>query len=218
LTTDSSVKFRAARESEAIFTISLNNQELHVKGQEFDHVKNLPLGDLAAYRNAKSWGQIIESWRISCSIGLSLTTYPTGESIEEALWRTFCWNIDYQKWNPAIKDIVTTFRNWRHLLESTNTDSINMVDIELLSQDNSFTSIINMTSPLCTTSNGYLAAVPYTTEIGDCIAILAGGGHPFVLRPTGDHYRLVGPCYVHGIMNGEAFPEQLDELKWFSIR
>lgn len=52
---------------------------------------------------------------------------------------------------------------------------------------------------------------------GDYIAVLAGGRFPFVLRSTGDHYRLIGPCYVHGIMDGEAFLDDLDDLTWFSL-
>jgi len=99
---------------------------------------------------------------------------------------------------------------------SSNTSEA--IEEELNSQENSFLGSVNSSSPLCVTASGYLAAVPYTTKVGDCIAILAGGRLPFVLRPAGDHYCLIGPCYVHGIMNGEAFPENLEELQWFSIR
>jgi hypothetical protein len=88
----------------------------------------------------------------------------------------------------------------------------------MLRQNDTFELVINQKTPLCTTVKGFLAAVPCTTKVGDCIAILGGGNLPFVLRPTGDnHYRLVGPCYVHGIMDGEAFPEDPDELEWFLI-
>jgi hypothetical protein len=64
---------------------------------------------------------------------------------------------------------------------------------------------------------GYLASVPNITEVGDYIVVFAGGNVPYLLRLTKDYYRFVGPCYVHGIMIGEAFPENLDELKFFSI-
>ncbi|PVH78411.1 hypothetical protein DL98DRAFT_516747 [Cadophora sp. DSE1049] len=50
-------------------------------------------------------------------------------------------------------------------------------------------------------------------EVGDEVVILFGGVTPFVLRPVplrddkykGQRsYQLVGECYVHGIMKGEA--------------
>lgn len=53
---------------------------------------------------------------------------------------------------------------------------------------------------------------------GDCITVLTGGRTPFLLRPVGGQYRLVGHCYVHGIMDGEAFPVDESELEWISIR
>lgn len=47
--------------------------------------------------------------------------------------------------------------------------------------------------------------IPDEAEEGDLIAIFFGLGIPFVLRPlAGDTYKLVGPCYVHGIMDGEG--------------
>ncbi len=73
-------------------------------------------------------------------------------------------------------------------------------------------------APLCRTTDGFLASVPYTTEVHDVIVILAGGRTPFVLRPNGGYYRLVGPCYVHGIMNGEAYPEDSSKIDYLSIQ
>jgi hypothetical protein len=41
-------------------------------------------------------------------------------------------------------------------------------------------------------------------QIGDKICVLFGGEVLFILRPAGETYRLVGECYVHGLMSGEA--------------
>lgn len=37
----------------------------------------------------------------------------------------------------------------------------------------------------------------------DIFAILYEGPWPFVLRPIGDKFRIIGFCYVEGIMLGE---------------
>jgi hypothetical protein len=41
-------------------------------------------------------------------------------------------------------------------------------------------------------------------EVGDVGCVLFGGKMPFCLRPQGHYYLLVGECYVHGLMAGEA--------------
>jgi hypothetical protein len=38
--------------------------------------------------------------------------------------------------------------------------------------------------------------------VGDLVAIFLGADVPFVLREHGDAYRLVGACYIHGVMDG----------------
>jgi hypothetical protein len=189
---------------------------LRAKGKIFDRVEELQLAGLGAYAAWSSFSKRIEGYRISCATGFSLTKYPTGESVEEALWRSLCWDTGYESSYPAPDEQVDSFREWYRVLMSFNTAEA--IEKELNSQENSFLELLNYSSPLCVTAGGYLAAVPYTTEVGDCIAILAEGRFPFVLRPTGDHYCFIGPCYVHGIMNGEAFPETPEELQWFPIR
>jgi hypothetical protein len=62
----------------------------------------------------------------------------------------------------------------------------------------------------------YVGLAPESAEEGDLICILLGGQTPFVLRQAGDHYTLIGPCYVHGIMDGEAM-EQVNVGK-FQLR
>jgi hypothetical protein len=64
------------------------------------------------------------------------------------------------------------------------------------------------------TKRGYIGLGPPTVEEGDTVQILGGGSMPFVLRNGGQKriptegwkecHQLLGECYLHGIMDGEA--------------
>lgn len=54
------------------------------------------------------------------------------------------------------------------------------------------------------TNGHYMGVFPGTTQHGDIVAVLLGSKLPYVLRPHGKDYLLVGPAYVYGIMNGEV--------------
>jgi hypothetical protein len=57
------------------------------------------------------------------------------------------------------------------------------------------------------TEHGFVGTVPESAEAGDVVVILKGAGVPFVLRKSSTRpgaFRLVGECYIHGMMNGEA--------------
>lgn len=61
---------------------------------------------------------------------------------------------------------------------------------------------------ICVTDIGLVGIVPTATEVGDTIVAFRGGRTPFIVRPqeTGDaSWRLVGDCYIHALMRGEAF-------------
>ncbi|KAF2474923.1 uncharacterized protein BDR25DRAFT_255455 [Lindgomyces ingoldianus] len=60
------------------------------------------------------------------------------------------------------------------------------------------------------TQRGYVGIVPGLTEVGDTVLIFKGGRVPFLVRKSMERpqaYRLVGQCYIHGIMNGEVLSE-----------
>jgi hypothetical protein len=71
----------------------------------------------------------------------------------------------------------------------------------------------------CVTEKGYLGLVPYKARENDLIVVLFGGHTPFVLRErelpssaeTGRRWQLIGECYVHGFMDGEALDDGLYE-------
>lgn len=56
------------------------------------------------------------------------------------------------------------------------------------------------------TSNAYIGLGPLEMRFGDKICLFLGGSVPYIIRPTKRRkYQLLGECYIHGIMDGEAF-------------
>lgn len=52
---------------------------------------------------------------------------------------------------------------------------------------------------------------------GDLICVFAGLGIPFIVRPEGSKFTLVGYAYVDGVMDGELWPNNEDELTRWEI-
>ncbi|KAE8454201.1 hypothetical protein EG329_005126 [Mollisiaceae sp. DMI_Dod_QoI] len=207
--------FGADRKSESTFAISEDQKELYVKGVKVDYVERISLAALEAYSYSPApVEKRVLGWQASCNTASLLKACPTAENVQEALWRTLCWNYDPRGHNPASIKTSQQFEDWHRTLINDQAHNHARPALGNLL----FSRLVNNTTPVCVTSKGFLAAVPWTAEAGDCISVLAGGYLPFVLRPMGDYYRLVGPCYVHGIMNGETWPEDENDLESFSIR
>ncbi|XP_014558833.1 hypothetical protein COCVIDRAFT_62637, partial [Bipolaris victoriae FI3] len=54
------------------------------------------------------------------------------------------------------------------------------------------------------TKKGRLGISAMTVEEGDIVVLVSGVQMPFILRPTGTRYLVVGEAYIDGIMDGEA--------------
>lgn len=59
------------------------------------------------------------------------------------------------------------------------------------------------------TSNGWIGLGPINKAPGDVICVIEGADVSFVLRPTADCFRLVGECFVQGLMCGELLEDSL---------
>lgn len=60
---------------------------------------------------------------------------------------------------------------------------------------------------LVSRDQSWIGLAPMAAQVGDIIVVLYGCSVPVVLRPQksgGSFFQLVGECYVHGIMDGEA--------------
>lgn len=67
------------------------------------------------------------------------------------------------------------------------------------------------------TTDGRAGVGFHTILPGDSICVFAGLKRPFVVRPRGSGYALVGPVLVDGAMSGELWPENRDELQTWQI-
>ena len=58
---------------------------------------------------------------------------------------------------------------------------------------------------LMMTMDGMLGFVPHDAQQGDSVFLLLGCNVPIILRDVGNrHHKVVGGCYLHGILEGEA--------------
>jgi hypothetical protein len=66
------------------------------------------------------------------------------------------------------------------------------------------------------TRSGYVGIGPKAMKHGDKIALCKGGEVPFIIRPNGggQEYHLIGDCYIHGMMYGECYGEEMCGVLW----
>ncbi|KXX82847.1 Heterokaryon incompatibility protein 6, OR allele [Madurella mycetomatis] len=134
--------------------------------------------------------------------------YHTGEHVRHAVWRTVVadthwWDGDDGHRNKAAHDAYTRFVRHTGMYSTLPTFTM-----EFLQETWPLVAAIMDTvqghffSP---TACGRMGLFPNEARMGDLIAVVAGSRVPFVIRPQpdGKAYTLVGPCYVHGTMNGE---------------
>ena len=70
---------------------------------------------------------------------------------------------------------------------------------------------------LFSTLSGHIGIGDGTLESGDLVCVFLGGLTPFIIRPVDQKYKLVGECYVHGIMHGEALEEGLKRRQLITL-
>jgi hypothetical protein len=63
-----------------------------------------------------------------------------------------------------------------------------------------------------TISAQYMGKALPSAQEGDVVMLISGVDYPMIARKTGETYRLVSPAYVHGIMYGEKWPDNEEDL------
>lgn len=161
----------------------------------------------------------------------NLKDYPSPNTEFSAFWQTLVAGMDERRWHKCPDSFAEIFS---YILDLTTGENGSIsgqtytrrqslpkgrggLDEEKLrsrkpgSAGDTFqqvrTAMINATKNrrLGGTTNGYIGLFPEHSQAGDGIFVLAGCHLPFVLRSRDNKkFKLVGECYVHGIMGGEA--------------
>jgi hypothetical protein len=160
------------------------------------------------------------------------TGYPTGESLDSlVLWlpignaRKPYWESTLDHLNPR-QDLArmtegeTWPTNFHDLISSINpayNSSRDDLDLEtqrvIANYQRTAVAFSKRMSGavFCVTESGYAGLLPASVAVGDEICLLHGGAVPFVLRKRNCSYLLIGECYIHGIMYGEALATAEEE-------
>jgi hypothetical protein len=223
-------------DTQPILSISTDKKVLTVRGAIIDTISLLDttilIGDEGAnLDHATTAGGARISLREKASFERYLafaeaaSEFPKGHSREESLWRTLCCDMTTQI--PARRvpaEYAAGWRNIRGQQQAINADGAldwDALDLPDLRQNiNNFVALSNAIGVnsagrnLCITTGGYLGYVSNDSQIGDKICILFGSAVPYILREDNNgSFVLVGECYVHGVMDGEAMKERnIEEL------
>jgi hypothetical protein len=158
----------------------------------------------------KQWLQVNQQY---CK---GIPSYFTGEAIEDVFWTTLVggktdaeaeatpeYRKQYQAFVDAAADGFTSIRTSPS--SNSRSEMSRLYERRQLVQD--FGIALMHTADhrsWCVTKSGLMGMVPAETLKGDVICVPLGAQVPFVLREDGSNYRLVGECYIHGVMKGEA--------------
>ena len=222
-----SAKMSAAADSTPVLSISPNRKILTIRGAIIDSIMqinetNIPgtfdFSSEAKMRESVAKGKAALS---SCVVlAEAAAKFPAGHTREESLWRTLCCNLTSGVPVERPPDEWTV--GWRMTLRqyelATTEGEIDVVNLtSVFERDFSpgdaahFSALAGSITAysrgrtLCVTTEGRLGYVPLKSSVGDRICILLGSKVPFVVREAShQRFKLIGECYIHGIMDGEA--------------
>jgi hypothetical protein len=145
-------------------------------------------------------------------------TYPSGEPLASIYWRIMICNRLFSGAlpPPEMAQVEPIFRDlMSHADDIMNQRDYEKLDIYMLRHDydgNQYTSAVGKWASgrvFCATEGRYLGWLPRGAEKGDVVCILEGGEVPLVMRLANDgRYQVLGDCYIHGIMDGEAMKRE----------
>jgi hypothetical protein len=139
-----------------------------------------------------------------------ISSYPTGQDIEEAKWRTMIGN-ETEDVFPAPDDFGVRYQWHRQLFEEDDPwlgyDEYNDTMDDKLQQTKKFgLAQVKMEGcRFCVTSRGYFGMVPPGINPDDLIFVVSGSTVTFAMRklPEGDCHIFLGAIYIHDITVGE---------------
>jgi Heterokaryon incompatibility protein (HET) len=143
-------------------------------------------------------------------IVLNREAYVTGEPLFEVQWRTLVGNLGARP-HIAPEEFGLEYRACRQAIDESRLGDV--ISLDTPNQYLRKLLPLLLRYKLCETQSGLVGMVPVDARVRDVIYLFAGSRMPFVLRPCDEDeskYQIIGVCYVHGMMNGEALRSE----KW----
>ncbi|PVH72587.1 HET-domain-containing protein [Cadophora sp. DSE1049] len=219
-----STAYKAGADLAPSIRISQNSNVLLVSGSRVDTISRLGMDASGISSRASSDVFVLkpfldEADDIICP-DPSKVYAPTGESRHEVYWRTLIANRG-KNWAEATEDYAFQYEECRRFFDTTTIDSLTSIE-QLLSLNLYFACVVSLllTSRVGTSENGFVGLVPMSSQIGDLICVFNGGAMPFIIRPSAEiegMFRLIGGCYIHGLMRGEALRSPKWKVEDFSF-
>ena len=165
------------------------------------------------------------------SIAADCQRYPNADSRREAFWRTLLCNrgVNDSRHDETDPKYGKWYRDFRSYLAALCPgEGAKAMDLEYLHKLSmphlvgfwEMTNIMGGVVPdrrFFSTLGGYMGLGPARMQPGDLVCVFLGGLVPWIIRRRVDAYILVGECYVHGLMNGEAIESEHIPVKGLII-
>lgn len=218
--------FRAGGSITPLITVSANNRLLHLRGRIIDTVKatvrclsEIPFPSEADVLPKMSFSSRVKMWkRIWFQECRDLAADGDWSNLAPAKRRAFLKTMICEITgirDPAPEEVInavqiyfdynTEFFMPNFVLSETVRDTI-LTYGGIIEH-----SILALISALrfCTTKEQRFGQVNKETKPGDLICVLLGAEVPYILRlnKTGN-YKLIGECYLHGVMQGETLTDE----------
>lgn len=191
---------------------------LAVRGRRIGRVLFLPGYDrddrLSFERlSGKSKDKVSSLCRNACAVVKGCSRYAE-EPAEHICFSTFNFHLPLRQGSMQIEELSREFwqkvDDYQHLSEQFGQPEAEW--------ESFYSNVVDR--QICITDSGYFGLIPWYSEEGDLVCCLAGGSVPYVLRQSddGDDFKLIGECYIHGVMQGEALRgAQLEDLEVFQL-
>ena len=171
----------------------IEGSQLILDGSRIDQIKTLTA---SWEENVFSTGHV-RSWALNPPHAFRI---PTGQTLDSAFRTTVLADM-----NPLTQTrghIV----DWE-LLETSN-DTLSPSQSARKNEMNVALKSAAGCRRFCWTTGGRMGIFPAATRVGDLVCVLFGGQVLYVLRGADhNHFEFVGECYIHGLMDGEAFKQ-----------
>ncbi|KIM99807.1 hypothetical protein OIDMADRAFT_181179 [Oidiodendron maius Zn] len=135
--------------------------------------------------------------------------YLTGENVAEAYIRVLLLDRDFTRDDRFDSDTLERFLDSNIPQADETEDKPEAYEyrrLRLCRENKDFDDLLRLAVSyrrLFITVKGYIGLGPSDMQKDDKVCLLFGSSVPFVMRQDGSTWRLIGDCYVHGIMDGE---------------